>query len=53
MLSRLYLVFLPTTLASLPSEIMLLNRNAALRDRATDIEKTSQKSAPESDLMEA
>ncbi len=40
-------VFLPTTLASLPPGVMLLNRSATSRDGATDIEKTSQKAAPE------
>ncbi len=37
-------VFLPTTLASLPSGVMLLN--SAPRDSATDIEKTSWNGAP-------
>ncbi len=41
------LVFLPTTLASLPSGVMLLNRSTAPRGSATDIKKTSQKGTPE------
>ncbi len=45
LLSRFHLVLLPTTLASLPPGVMLLNRSIALRDSATDIEKTSQKGA--------
>ncbi len=46
-LSRFRLVFLPTTLASFPPGVMLLNRSSAPRDSATDIEKTSQKDRPE------
>ncbi len=41
--SRFRLVFLPTTLASHPPGVMLLNHSTAPRDNATDIEKTSQK----------
>ncbi len=41
------LVSLPTTLASLPLRVMLLNRSTALKDSATDIEKTSLKGALE------
>ncbi len=40
------LVFLPTTLAPLPPG-ELLNHSTALRDTATDIEKTPRKGAPE------
>ncbi len=47
LLSRFRLVFLPTTLFSLPSGVMLLNRSTTPRDSATDIEKTSRKGAPE------
>ncbi len=47
LLSRFRHVFLPTTLASLPPGVMLLNRSTTQRDSATDIEKTSQKGAPE------
>ncbi len=47
LLSHFCLVFLPTTLASLPSGVMLLKRSTTLRDSANDIEKTSQKEAPE------
>ncbi len=48
LLFRFYLVFLPTTtLASLPPGIMLLDHSTAPRDSATNIEKTSQKGAPE------
>ncbi len=43
LLSRFHLVFLPTTLGSLPSGVILLIRSTAPRDSATDIEKTSQK----------
>ncbi len=39
--------FLPTTLVSLPSGVMLLNCSTAPRDSATDIEKTSRKDMPE------
>ncbi len=46
LLTRFRLVFLPTTLASLPPGIMLLNRSTAPRDSATDIEKKFQKGAP-------
>ncbi len=42
-----HLVFVPTTLASLPPGVMLLNRSTALTDSATDIEKMPKKSAPE------
>ncbi len=41
LLSRFHLVFLPTTLASLPPRVMLLNRSTTPRGTATDIEKTS------------
>ncbi len=44
LLSRFYLVFLPTSLDSLPPAVMLLDCSSAARDSATDIEKTSQKS---------
>ncbi len=47
LLSCFLLVFLPTTLTSLPPGVMLLNHSIAPRDSATDIEKTSQKGAPE------
>ncbi len=47
LLSRFHLVFLPTTLASLPPGVMLLNRRTTLRDSATDIKKTSRKGAQE------
>ncbi len=47
LLSRFHLVFPPTTLASLPPGVMLLNRSTTLRDSATDIEKISRKGAPE------
>ncbi len=40
-------VFLPTTLTSFPPGVMLLNHSTTPRDSATDIEKTSRKSAPE------
>ncbi len=45
LLSRFHIVFLPTTLASLPSRIMLLSRSIAPRDSATDIEKHPEKAA--------
>ncbi len=45
--SRFGLVFLPTTLTSFPPGVMLLNRSTAPKGSATDIEKTSQKDAPE------
>ncbi len=47
LLSCFGLVFLPTTLASLPPGVMLLNRSTTPRNSATNIEKISQKSAPE------
>ncbi len=47
LLSRFRLVFLPTTLISLPPGVMLLNRSPTTRDSATDIEKTSRKGALE------
>ncbi len=47
LLSRFCFVFLPTILASLPPGVMLLNRSTAARDSTTNIEKTSQKGAPE------
>ncbi len=47
LLSRFRLVFLPTTLASVPPGVMLLNRNTVPRDSATDIEKTSRKGTSE------
>ncbi len=47
LISRFRLVFLPTTLASLPPGVMLLNRYTAPRDSATNIEKTAQKGARE------
>ncbi len=47
LLSRIHFVFLPSTLASLPSGVMLLNCSIAPRDSATDIEKISRKGAPE------
>ncbi len=40
-------MFLPTTVASLPPGVMLLNHSTSLRDSTTNIEKTSQKSAQE------
>ncbi len=40
-------VFLPSTLASLPPGVMLLNCRAAPRDSATDIKKISLKGASE------
>ncbi len=40
-------MFLPTTLASLPHGVMLLNRSTTPRDSATDIEKISRKGTPE------
>ncbi len=40
------LVFLPTTLASLPPGV-ILSRSTAPRDSATNIEKTSRKDVPE------
>ncbi len=50
MLSRFCLVFLPTTLASLPPGVMLLNRSTTLRDSTTDIEETYRKGASEQKL---
>ncbi len=47
LLSRFHLVFLPTTLASPPPGVMLLNRSTTPRDSTINIEKTSQKGAPE------
>ncbi len=47
LLSCFPLVFLSTTLASLPHGVMLLNRCTAPRDGATGIEKISRKGAPE------
>ncbi len=47
LLSHFRLVFLPTTLASLPPGVMLLNCSTAPRDNTIHIEKTSQKGAPE------
>ncbi len=47
LLFRFDLVFLPTTLASLPPRVMLLNHSTAPGDSATEIEKTSQKGVPE------
>ncbi len=47
LLSRFRLVFLPTTLASLPPGVMLLNRSTTPRDSTTNIKKTSQKDTPE------
>ncbi len=41
------LVFLPTTLASLPLRVMWLNYSTTLRDSATNIEKLSRKGTPE------
>ncbi len=43
LLSRFCLVFLPTTLDSLPPGAMLLNRNTTQRYSATNIEETSPK----------
>ncbi len=45
LLSRL--VFLPTTLASLPPGVILLSHSTAPRDSATNIGKTSRKGVPE------
>ncbi len=54
LLSHFCLVFLPTTLASLPPGVMLLNRNTAPRDSAIDIEKHPKKvHRSESNLIEA
>ncbi len=47
LISRFHLVFLPTTLASLPPGVMLQYRSTAPRDSANDIEETSQKGASE------
>ncbi len=47
LLSLFRLVFLPITLASLPPRVMLLNHSTTPRDSATNIEKASQKGAPE------
>ncbi len=47
LLPRFYLVFLPSTLPSLPRGVMLLNCSTAPRDSATDIVKISRKGAPE------
>ncbi len=47
LLSRFCLVFLPTTLASLPPGVMLLHHSTTPRDSATDIKKTYRKGAPE------
>ncbi len=46
LLSHFRLVFLPTTLASLPPGVMLLSCSTVPRDSTTNIEKTSQKGAP-------
>ncbi len=54
LLSRFRLVFLLTTLASLPPGVMLLNCSTAPRDTAIDIEKNPEKAHwSESDLIEA
>ncbi len=54
LLSRFCLVFLSTTLASLPPGVMLLNRSTAPRDSATDIGKHPKKAhRSESDVIEA
>ncbi len=45
--SRFCLAFLPTTFASLPPGVMLLNRRTTPRDSATEIEKISRKGTPE------
>ncbi len=47
LLSCFRLVFLPTTLISLPPGVMLLNCSTAPKGSATEIEKTSGKGAPE------
>ncbi len=47
LLSRFRLVFLPTTLASLPPGVMLLNHSTIPWNSTTDIEKTSRKGTPE------
>ncbi len=47
LLSCFCLVFLPTTLPSLPRGVMLLNPGTTRRNSATDIGKTSRKGAPE------
>ncbi len=47
MVISVHFVFLPTTLASLPPGVMLLNRSTTPRVSATDIENTSRKGAPE------
>ncbi len=43
LLSWFHLVFLPSTLVSLPPGVMLLNCSIAPRDSATDNEKISRK----------
>ncbi len=40
-------MFLPSTLASLPPGVMLLNCSTTPKDSATDIEKICQKGASE------
>ncbi len=47
LLSHFRFVSFPTTLASLPPGVMLLNRSTTMRDSATDIENTTRKGAPE------
>ncbi len=42
-LSCFHLVFLPTSLTSLPPGVMLLNRSTTPRDNATDIKKDPEK----------
>ncbi len=54
LLSRFHLVFLPSTHASLPPEVTLLNCSTTPRDSATDIEKNPEKVRQrESNLIEA
>ncbi len=52
--SFFHLVFLPTTLTSLPPEVLLLNHNTTPRDSATKSKKHPKKSRlSESNLIEA
>ncbi len=51
LLSRLSLVFLPTTRASLPCGVMLLNCSTTPKDSATNIEKTYQKGTPKQERL--
>ncbi len=49
LLSHFGLVFLPTTLASLPSGVVLLSHSTAPRESATDIEKKHPEKAHQSE----